>query len=291
MLAGHDTTETRIQVQKLNELPPMPLVVQELLRVLGDEDAEVREIADIVERDPALFARIIGVANSAYFNCPEPVTRAEEAIFKVLGLNTAKSIALGIVLGGAFDASRCPAFRASEFWLSGMLAAHLAQRLAPAVAAERLRPADVYLCGLLHHLGLLTLVHLYPDEMNRLFLEHREECQESLTEAERELLGVTHLEAGGWLGRRWHLPATAVAVLEHCRDADYRGDHWAAAQLVRLAVAACEALCRGDGATGDAETAALLGIAPDRLEAALAELAVHHEDLVALASTLAGGEA
>jgi len=39
------------------------------------------------------------------------------------------------------------------------------------------------------------------------------------------------------------------------------------------------------------ETAQLLGIAPKRLEAALAELAAHHDELVALSSTLAGGEA
>jgi len=264
----------------------MSLVVQQFLLALEDSDLEVRQIAAIIEKDPALLARIVGVANSAYFGYPEPVTTAEDAIFKVLGLNTAKNLALSIILSGPFDASRCPSFRMDRFWASALLSATLAQRLAPRVE-KGMTPAagDAYLGGLLHHLGLLALVHLHPSTMNELFLNHETPGQSFLCEEEIALFGMSHPQVGGWLARKWHLPENVVAVIEHHQEERFSGHHWPLVRLVSFATR-WAASTVGDDADWEITELEPLGIAERHALRALEHLESRRKEIESLARIL-----
>lgn len=232
--AEHTALEARLEVQKLNELPAMSLVAQQFLAAAADTNVEISHFAHIIERDPALLARIIGVANSAYFSCPEPVTTAEDAIFKVLGLQTTKSLVLGIILSGPFDASRCPDFRMNDFWLECIFTATLAQSMAPLInTADKPEASEAYLAGLLHKIGLLALVHLYPETMTKVIGARQQCCSlEELQQLEQDKLSVTHSEVGSWLARKWHLPLMIVDVMGNYLKPDYRGENWPLATLV-----------------------------------------------------------
>lgn len=229
----YSALETRLEVQKLNELPAMSLVVHQFLAAIEDADVGIEHLAHIIEKDPALLGRIIGVANSAYFSPPEPVTTAEDAIFKVLGVNTTKSLALGIILSGPFDASQCPRFPLDSFWLECIFTATLAQSMARLIGLdEKPNPGEAYLAGLLHKIGLLALVHLYPTSMNSVIGQRQECCSpHELQRLERAALQTDHAEVGAWLARKWHLPSMIVQVMENYLDTGYRGGHW---QLVHL---------------------------------------------------------
>jgi HD-like signal output (HDOD) protein len=230
----HTALEARLEVQKLNELPAMSLVAQQFLAAIADSNTEISQLAHIIERDPALLARIIGVANSAYFSCPEPVTTAEEAIFKVLGLQTTKSLVLAIILSGPFDAGRCPDFHVEKFWLESIFTATLAQNMAPLIAAEDKPSAgEAYLAGLLHKIGLLAMVHLYPGTMQQVFAELRHCCNaQELQQREFARLAVNHSEVGSWLSRKWHLPTLIVDVMGNYLNPHYDGAYRSLVQLV-----------------------------------------------------------
>jgi HD-like signal output (HDOD) protein len=264
----------------------MSLVAQELLAVFGESELDVQRIAAIIEKDPALLARIIGLANSAYFGYPERVASAEEAIFKVLGINIARSLAFSMVLAGTFRTSHCPAFRVDEYWTSAMVAATLAQRLARLVDVEpRPRSGNAYLAGLLHNIGLLALVHLYPADMKQVF--GRLEQEPGLVAAERLRLGADHLQVGGWLGRKWHLPAFAVAAIEHHRDASYAGEYRPLVQLIGFCAQWASSLQRDDD-TADLSVLTALGIPPAEAESVLGDMLAKREEIALLAKLLAG---
>lgn len=287
MHASHTVTETRLEIQKLNTLPPMSLVAQELLAVFGESDLDVHRIAAIIEKDPALLARIIGLANSAYFGYPERVCSAEDAIFKVLGINIARNLAFSMVLAGPFRTAHCPVFRVDEYWTSAMVAATLAQRLARFIDVEP-RPlgGNAYLAGLLHNLGLLALVHLYPEEMTQVFNRFDREPQVGLVTAEISLLGVDHLQVGGWLARKWHLPAFAVAAIEHHWDRPYTGEHAPLVQLIGFCAQWASRLQREDAAL-DLGALSTLGIQPAEAECVLGEMLAKREEIAQLAKLLA----
>ena len=272
MQASHSAIEMRLQIQKLNTLPPMSMVAQELLAALGDNNLDVRHIAAIIERDPALLARIIGLANSAYYGYTERVTTAEDAIFHVLGLNTARNLALSVVLSGPFQTAHCREFRLDEYWTNAMVTAALAQRLAPYVSTEPAPNAgNAYLAGLLHSLGELALVHLYPTEMATIFRQADEDDGMTLTQRETALLGADHLQVGGWLARKWHLPQFVVTVIEKHEDTDYRGEHRALAHLVGFCVHWLDRQNRNEDEV-DLGSLAVLGIASCDAEKALDEM-------------------
>ncbi|MBE0509965.1 MAG: HDOD domain-containing protein [Chromatiales bacterium] len=226
----HSALETRLEVLKLNELPAMSVVAQQFLRAIEEPDCQIAQLAEIVEQDPAILARLIGVANSAYFSPIEPVTTAHDAIFKVLGLNTSKSLVLAIILSGPFDLSRCPSFPIRDFWLESVFAATLAQAMAPLLKVQP-KPlhGSPYLAGLLLRIGLLAMVHVYPQEMGEVLASLREQviCDpQKLQELEQVAMGVDHAEVGAWLVRKWHLPGVIGVVMEHHLDPAYRGEHW-----------------------------------------------------------------
>lgn len=286
MQATRTALETRLAVQKLNALPPMSLVAQELLTAIGNNELDLSQIAAIIEKDPVLLARLIGLANSAYFGYPERVFSAEDAIFKVLGLNTARNLALSLVLSGPFKTSHCPAFRLDDYWSTAMVSAALAQRLSRLVSLQpRPHAGNAYLAGLLHSLGLLALVHLYPDEMGGA-LTRGSQGSSALLEQEMALLGADHAEVGGWLARKWHLPSFVVVAIEHYLDPAYRGEHWPTVKLIGFC-ARWAALTQEENAALDLGVLAELGIAAPEAEKVLDEMLRKREEIAALAHIMA----
>lgn len=282
-----DTTETRIEVLKLNELPAVPAVAHQFIQAVEDPDIEVRQLAAIIERDPALTARIIGLANAAYFGVSERVTSVEHAIFKVLGINTAKSLALSIVLSGPLQAGRCPGFDLERYWSTAVLAATAAQRIAPFVrAGEGAAASEAYLGGLLHGLGLLAVAHLYPGPLSHALNESGGDRTE-LLRLEREALGADHSQVGGWVARKWHLPPPVASVISHHADAEYDGTYW---PLVRLVGGTLEWVRELDREVSpDPAPMEALGIPPERVAKALEAMPQWREEVATMARFLAEG--
>lgn len=287
--SGTHPRHTRLEIQKLNELQAMSLVVRQFLAAVQDPDLEVRQMAAIVEQDPGLLGKLVGVANSAYFGYPEPIVTADDAIFKVLGLNMARNLALSIVLSGPFDASRCRGFRLDSYWANAMTVAILAQRLAPSITVSpRPTAGDAYLSGLLHSIGMLALVHLYPSAMAEVWKAHPGSAAQ-LIELEREKLGTDHCDVGGWLARKWHLPPHVVAVIERHHDNAYTGEYRPLVALIRHCLAWSQTL----DASGSAEAPPLelseLGIDAATVLRVAAGVGQRRDELRRLSHTLAHG--
>ncbi len=226
-----------VKLRKLQELPPLPQTAQRLLALFGDEDCEIEDVAKTIEECPAVTARVIGLAGSAYFAQTQPVRSVEQAIIRVLGLQTVKSLSLSMAVSDAFDPSRCPAFNIERYWGSALFTATLCRLLAGAVQTdeEPVDPEGAYLCGLLHNLGVLALTHVAPQEMQAIFTTTAKNPERGLAELTNEQLGLEHYRAGAWVSSRWHLPPEVTTVIEHYREHTYRGRHWPLALLVGFA--------------------------------------------------------
>ncbi len=60
-------TSIRLEIQKIKDLPPLPVVAQQLLAAINDDDSSIDDIAKVIQADPILTSRILGLANSAFF--------------------------------------------------------------------------------------------------------------------------------------------------------------------------------------------------------------------------------
>jgi len=213
-------------VHGLRELPALSTMSTKLLDVIGDESASIKQLADIIREDASLGARVIGLANSAYFGQREPIISVEDAIFKALGLRMTQNLALSIALSGPFSSHmKCTAFELKNFWMKAVLTANLAQSLCEHLQTQP--PTDkntAYLAGLLHEFGLLPLVYLFPEQMDAIFIQ-RADLHEHLQELLRNELDTDHHEVGAWLAKKWQIPSAIVNVIAHHANADYLGEN------------------------------------------------------------------
>ncbi len=251
--------EIRQKIQHLKELPPLPAMAEKILS-LSDE-TDIKELAETIEKDPCLSARILGLANAAYFGWPGGVRTIYDAIYKVLGLKIVRSIAIGLILGGLFKAEKCPRFSSDRYWFTSVATAMMAQSLYLHMTADLRRDLrDIYMDGLLHKLGLPVLVHLFPQEMNGIFSADDSNGEYSLNVKCREVIGINPCEAGAWLARRWHLPKDIVCVIENSGDFSYKKDFWAIVQLVGYCSRQAELLFKGDEMLNGLDQLNALGI-------------------------------
>ena len=211
--------------KSLSSLPPLPATAQEILTCFGDEFIDAEKVTAVVEGDPGICARLLGLANSAYFGLAEPVNRIEEAISRVLGVETVRSLVLAMAIQQSFSRKGCPGFDTERFWTQSLLTAECCKRLAAKAAADDVSVRDLaYSTGLCHNLGMLALVHLEPGETNQVLLQLEEHAAPGvLAGLLRERLGTDHREMTGLLAKSWTMPAPMVSAYEY-RSAPPRAD-------------------------------------------------------------------
>ncbi|MBX9626678.1 MAG: HDOD domain-containing protein [Gemmataceae bacterium] len=198
-----------------SRLPTPPVVALQLVQAASRPDCSTREIVSLLSRDPALCGKLLKAVNSCLYGLAKPVASLERAVM-ILGLNTLRSLALGLSLPAMRPAGG-PDRELRDYYLQsvggGIIARELAGRTNPAGADDDL------VAGLLRDLGAVLLRQAYPAEWRaatadpdvRLF----DPCP-----AEEAVFGVSHPEVGAELLRRWNLPADIVEPIRHHHTPD-----------------------------------------------------------------------
>jgi len=227
--------EKRGKILDLPDLPMMPALGQQILSQVTGEHVDIPRLAKTIEQDPAVFSRIIGVANSAYFGCPDKIYTVTHAIVRVLGLCMVKSLALGIVLSKPLDSRACPGFDMQRYWFDSILTATVSQRLARYIKFGQKDFQDhAYLAGMLLNLGELILVKLFPSEISDVYARLKKNPELDELALQKEVVGINKFEAGSILAGRWHLPVDLQVMFKHYEDQNYEDEHWQLLRLVRL---------------------------------------------------------
>lgn len=244
----HDI-ETLDHLQELLHVPPLPGTAARLIGLVSDPEVDLHELARVIEQDPALAARLVGVANSAWFARGREVVSVEEAIIRVLGLDLVRGLALGMTLGGAFDTSACAAFDAQRYAYLAFVTGSLARDLAGSADLAPAARDCAFLAGLLHDFGQLVLVHAFPRHMEQVLQAVGDRPLEARLEREREAFALDEVQAGRFVLRRWHLPACVIAALGsgHAGAESADAALGALAALVRWVAAAAARLYQDPG--------------------------------------------
>jgi HD-like signal output (HDOD) protein len=214
-----------------------------ILAVVGDDQADLEQVAAIVEKHPELTTRILRCANSAYYGHRGKIQSVAEAIIRVLGLSMTKALSLALTLESSFRPVHCPGFKEEQYWYSAVLAAHLARGLAPLhKGTPPSNPGAAYTAGLIHNIGARALVALFPEVMEKVFAAPDEAVGRALI---LETFGVDAQQAGALLARRWGLPEPLVRAVALCREPASMLAEQPLAELVSVAVALAEGMIQG----------------------------------------------
>ncbi|MCQ8180048.1 HDOD domain-containing protein [Methylomonas sp. SURF-1] len=234
-----------LQVGSLKNLPALPEASMRILAAVNTPDISIDKLTSILALSPGLVARLLGLANSAYFARGAVVSDLRTAIFQVLGLDLVKSLALGIVLNVQFDTSKCQQFDSERFWSESLLTAVSAQKLA--VGRRQLQgfsSSTVYTGGLLLNIGMLALAFLLPDQLNSILVK----CSASGLAVGEEIarqLGHSHHQLGYVLLNKWQLPTVYQSLLFNYGQLDFVGHERALLVLLRLSRQLSSNICSG----------------------------------------------
>lgn len=159
MTVASNTTDIAARfADSIAALPPLPATAQKILTCFGDEFIDAKKVAEVVQGDPGICAKLLGLANSAYFGLAEPVNSIGEAISRVLGVDTVRSLVLAMAIQRTFKSKDCPAFDVERFWVQSLTAAECCKRIVAVDHAANDDDRDLaYSTGLCHNLGLMAL--------------------------------------------------------------------------------------------------------------------------------------
>lgn len=145
--------------EKAGDLFVLPEAVTKIKQLIDDGCASITEVADIINYDPMIAAKLLKIANSALYKFPSVITTVDKAI-QVIGTDSVYDLVLAYGISHAFKELDNEETDFSQFWEQGVSCGLLATYLAQETSAKN--PDKLFVCGLLHNIGELAVVKLDP---------------------------------------------------------------------------------------------------------------------------------
>lgn len=193
-------------------LPCSPSLLPRLITALDDPETGIEEIGSIIQMDPALAGSTLRLANSAFFSGGTPVDTLNGALMRLGIREIYRLTALALVGRWANQSVSGYGWEEGDFCRLSLVTAVAAEHLAEVTG--RALPGPAYTAGLLQDIGKMAVAFACAEQFPSIRI-HQETSQVSWIEAERAVLGFSHVEVGGQLLQRWNFPSNLVAPVIH----------------------------------------------------------------------------
>ncbi|MBX3113540.1 MAG: HDOD domain-containing protein [Fimbriimonadaceae bacterium] len=276
-------------VQKTSDLPTIPAAAIKVMRETQSSKASAATVARILVTDQALSAKVLRLANSAFYGLSRKITDLGEAVV-VLGMKSVKNLAL---VAGTYPWMQRPltgyCLGPEEMWRHAFGTAVASQLVA---RATRKALEDVaFTAGLLHDLGKVALSVWLENKMGAILLYAGREGI-SYDEAERRVLGYDHCQVGYHLATNWNLPEEICACNLFHHKPSNATEFQELVDCVHVGDYICSSMGYGLGGDGllyrfDEESLVRLNIKPEDIEALTDEFVSQYEEYESLFKELA----
>lgn len=146
-----------------SDLPAPPKDAIRIVQACSRAGIDSRDLGQIVANDPVLTAELLRVANSAFFGLVSQVKSVARAV-TVLGNRALRNLVLCISMRDALRADSIRGFDIDAYWEDALRRAVSARSLA---ALAGLDADECFTVGLLQDFGLLVMLYLMPDQVER----------------------------------------------------------------------------------------------------------------------------
>lgn len=200
-------------------LPTLPTVASQLITLTAREDVVLSDIADLISKDISLSAKILKVANSAFYSFPQQISSINQAV-SILGTNAVRSLVLSFSFL-SMKGEKHAYFDFKKFWQRS-----LATAISSLLILENVKDAnteEVLLSGLLQNLGELVFTLTFPEEYEKVLIEV-ENTGSNIAIVEQQIFSIDHAELGYRVARSWGFPEKlCIPIRYHHNPLDYDG--------------------------------------------------------------------
>ena len=268
-------------VMQAVDLPTIPTVARKVVKALANPHTNINDLNTLISTDQALSARILKIANSAMYYCQREIKSLTIAMSRI-GFASLKSIVIAVSTKDIYKT-----FGEAEqlLWEHSVGVSIASQTVAQAIG--EFKNDEIFVGGLMHDIGKTLLNNKDPKKYSQVFQEVHEGGK-SFIEAEKEIYGFTHADAGSLLIDKWNLPEILTDVIRIHHDLDSEPQLPQAtlrtAALINLADLICLKLGIGykhpmDGFNlSETPSAQILVINEDRLENLISQTITTFQD-------------
>lgn len=189
-------------IKDVNKLVSLPDVYYRLESLIEQSGSTLDDFANILAAEPDICARLLSLANSAFYSFPASIESINKAV-QIIGIRQIRELVLATSIIRLFNQIPGDIVDMHKFWEHSVAVGVFAK--AVGMYCHQTQPERFYVSGLLHDIGRLMFYLKMPGLMAEL-LKERETRNELLYKLEEETLGYTHAEAGGALLKKWRVP-------------------------------------------------------------------------------------
>ena len=194
--------------QKLSkQIPPLPVILLQLINTLKDPNANFMDIATVIEKDPALAVEVLKVANSSlYFRGDGEISSLRNAV-SLLGVAGITTISTTILMEKIRPAK--PIYYkmfGKQIWIHSVQCAFLCKILA---SANKQDEFDAYFLGLIHDVGKIIIFNCLCEALSSEFPD-----SSPGTRAYKELMSEMSAGISFFIAQEWQLPSIYSEALQ-----------------------------------------------------------------------------
>ena len=202
--------QRNVILDKIEIIPPLPVSVIEVMKIVEDPDHDVNELINTIEYDPGLTANVLRLANSSYYGGTHRIGSLRQAIVRLGGSQLSQLVLVSLVAPIAKPEIKGYDMPSGELWLHSVTAAMGVKILAKELSLDI--NDTIFTAALLHDLGKIVLgTFIEIDSAPIMKLAFEENL--SFEIAEQEVLGIDHAEVGSILLNRWDFPQDIIETV------------------------------------------------------------------------------
>ncbi|WP_332854772.1 HDOD domain-containing protein [Duganella sp. S19_KUP01_CR8] len=214
--------------QNPTALPTAPKVVEELISSFDKASVSTEEIAKKLSTDPVLSAKLLRLANSAYYHVSRSIGTVEDAVL-MLGFVTVRTLVISSGLVSGFKT--VPGLDLKQFWRYSLHTAVSAKW----IAKKTKENTDLaFTIGMMHAIGQLV-IHSAMAEQAMALDKVAGPLDSRRLDAEQTSFGFTFADVGAELAKRWKFPLTFSETILAFPEPHHNGELNRLAAVVSLA--------------------------------------------------------
>lgn len=242
-MTEHPDNTAQAIVANAPDLPTLPDIYFRIREILQDRASTHQDVADALATDPAIAARLLKLANSAFYGRPNSIDSISRAV-GLLGTQQVHDLVLATATIKSLGAIEAKGFDLHRFWYGSVLAGSAAKLLAE--HCDILDSERLFVAGLIAQIGQLLLYRAQPQACRDIERDAATQGRRT-AELQRERLGFDYAAVSAELFAQWQLPEALVEPIRlHTHPAD-AGDDLVEAGILHIAVQTTAADRAGKG--------------------------------------------